>query len=146
MKDPIKLWTDICKRFALQSKCLSRSVGCIIVKNDILIGEGWNGAPQGSICSDCERCKGEYKSGEKLDLAICSHAESNAIGNCAKNGHSTNGSIMYCTHFCCRYCANLIISSGIKEYYYIDYYYYPGHENTIELLLKANVKVEKLII
>ena len=122
MKDPDKLWYDICLRFAMQSRCRTRQVGCIIVKNDILISEGWNGAPKGSHVVNCERCNGNCKSGEKLESAICAHAESNAIANCARNGQSTDGATIFTTLFPCKYCAALIVGAGIKEIVYIDEY------------------------
>lgn len=121
MKEPQNLWKDLVNRFAQQSKCKSRQVGCIIVKENHVIAEGWNGAPSKSSCDECPRpkCKGESQaSGTALDLAICSHAEANAIGNCAKRGVATQGAYLYCTTFPCAECAKLIVAAGITRVCY----------------------------
>lgn len=128
----------------MQSKCKSRNVGCIIVKDDVLIGEGWNSAPVGSNCDQCTRCNGSYKSGENLESAICTHAEANAIGNCTKRGISTLGAVLYCTHFCCKYCASLIIAAGIKEVVWIKEYH--NMNEVIDILNRAGVVIRKLEI
>lgn len=143
MKNPDKLWADVCNRFAEQSRCKTRKVGCIIVKDDFLIGEGWNSPPRGHASDACVRCdSADYKPGERLELGRCVHAESNAIGHCAKHGRSTVGATIYCTHFCCKYCADLIISAGIKEYVYINEY--PGWERVRNQLFLCDVNVRRI--
>ena len=116
MKAPLKLWYDICKRFSEQSKCQSRQVGCLIVQDGHLIAQGFNGAPSGSSCKECPRCNGGLKpTGTQLEQAICTHAESNAIGYCARKGIHTEGATMYCLITPCSECAKLIIAAGISE-------------------------------
>lgn len=125
MKDPIQLWSDLVNRFAEQSRCKSRQVGAIIVKNDRLIAEGWNSAPRGSTTEECPRgrCQGkEQASGSGLDQAICCHAEVNAIGNCAKLGNSTEGATLYCNTYPCAECAKLVVAAGILEVRYLKAY------------------------
>ncbi len=144
MKDPNKLWYDLCKRFADQSQCRSRKVGCIVVQDNVIIGEGWNSPPYGSHQSGCIRCNEKHGPGQHLELAMCAHAETNAIGFCARKGHPTEGATMYCTHICCKYCADLIIAAGIKEYVYIDTY--PGYEMVMQTLENAGVIVNRLVL
>lgn len=144
MKDPLKLWTDICKRFAEQSTCRSRQVGCIIVKDSQLMSEGWNSPPKGSNIADCVRCNGTFNKGEKLELAQCAHAEANAIGYCARKGVSTEGAEIYCTHFCCKYCADLIIAAGITKIFYNETY--PNTEHIVATLERAGVAMIKVTI
>jgi len=125
MRDPNKLWRDITYRFAEQSKCRTRKVGCIIVSKDQrLIGQGYNGAPSGSSCDDCPRCNSSHvpKSGTALHKAICAHAEANAIGYAARKGIALDGCTLYCTTRPCSECAKLIVASGIRGVvYYEDY-------------------------
>jgi dCMP deaminase len=120
MRNPEQLWYDIVRRFAKQSKCQSRAVGAILVKDDSMIAEGWNSAPCGSSTEQCPRgkCAGKEASGTNLEQAICTHAEANAIANCAKRGVSTDNAIIYTTCFPCAECAKLIVSAGIKEVIY----------------------------
>lgn len=114
-------------RFAQQSQCLSRQVGAILVKDNYILGEGWNSAPRGSTtnscprsnCSKTKKCKVE---GKDLTQAICTHAEANAIGYCAAEGRATKGSILYSTTKPCAECAKLIVAAQIiKVIYYEDY-------------------------
>lgn len=144
MKDPNKLWTDLCKRFAEQSTCLSRKVGCIIVKDSVMIAEGWNSPARGTESIDCMRCTKDYTKGAGLEHAICAHAESNAIGHCARRGISTVDAEIYCTHFCCKYCADLICAAGIKKVHYIDDY--PNTEHIKQILRNASVEVIQIVI
>lgn len=140
MKNPDKLWLDLITRIAEQSKCRSRIVGCLIVFENRIIGQGYNGAPEGSTCEDCPRakCKGEHKpSGSDLDQAICSHAEANAIGYCARHGISTRGATIYLTVEPCAECAKLIVASGITEVVYNRNY----NDNKLYELILKNAKV-----
>lgn len=142
MKNPKQLWVDLCNRFAQQSQCRSRQVGCIIVHNDTLIAEGWNSPPSGSCVTECKRCNLKRESGTYLEEAICAHAEINAISHCARRGIALDGASLYCTHFCCKYCASAIVRAGIKHFYYINEY--PGYQEAQNILNNANVSVTKL--
>lgn len=147
MRDPTKLWKEICITFARQSKCKTRQVGCVIVKDDHLIGQGWNGAPYGSSCEDCirPRCNGDdsHPSGSDLDKAMCAHAELNAIGYCARFGISTQGATMYIKCLCCFDCAKLIIASGITKIIYFEDYSIQNREYTLKALSNSGIIVEK---
>ena len=144
MKDPDRLWLDLCTRFSEQSRCRSRQVGCVVVRDGILLGSGWNGAPKGSQTSDCIRCNGHCNSGEKLEEAICAHAEINCIASCARNGHRTDEAMMYCTLFPCKYCAALIVGAGIREIVYNNEY---SHQvQTVAIFKNAGVVVRKIEI
>ena len=125
------LYMRIAEAVALSSHCKRSKVGCIIVKNDNIIGIGYNGTPSG-FDNDCE-CNNVTKQ-EVL------HAESNAIAKCAKSTISSVGSSMYCTLMPCYSCAKLIIQSGIKKLIYKEEY---RDDSGIKLLTKANIEVLK---
>ena len=147
MKSPDRLWYDIAYRYAKQSKCRSRHVGCVLVYEDRSIGQGWNGAPDGSSVNDCKRekcCNSCIKSGVGLSDAICCHAEINCIGYCARHGVATRGSTLYCTTFPCLYCAGALVAAGVREVVY-DVMYGEEEDNKITFTIfeKAKVKVRR---
>jgi dCMP deaminase len=125
------LYMRIADAVALSSHCKRSKVGCIIVKNDNIIGIGYNGTPSG-FENDCE-CNNVTK-----DEVL--HAESNAIAKCAKSTISSLGSTMYCTLMPCYNCAKLIIQSGIKKVIYKEDY---RDDSGVKLLTKANIEVLK---
>lgn len=135
MKNPNKLWKDITYRFAEQSQCKSRKVGCIIVKDDFLLGEGWNSAPYGSTTEMCPRDKCNGKSceaGKDLSQAVCAHAEANAIGNCASTGRSTKNATLYSSTKPCSECAKLIVAAKIRKVVFFEDYPSPLTERILE--------------
>jgi len=142
MRNPDKLFYDLSYRFADQSKCQTRHVGCVIVSENRVIGQGYNSAPEGSDCGDCPRCmNGKPESGKDLEKAICTHSEANAIGYCARHGISTRNSKLYCTTMPCMECAKLIVAAGIIEVIYDKTY---SHiELTKKILYNANIKVRQ---
>ena len=144
MKNPDSLWYDQVYRFSKQSKCLSRQVGAILVDQyDHMFGQGWNSAPAGSTTDDCPRCKNKSKSGDDLHLAICTHAEINAIAHAAKMGYTTHGSTLYSTTKPCGECTKSIISAGIVEVVYdVDY----NSPITDMLFKNAGIKVRQFSI
>ena len=108
----------------LRSNCLTRHIGAVIVKDKRQIATGYNGTPPGiKNCFEggCPRCmariKGEIKSGESLDRCLCTHAEANAIMQCALFGNagSTRGATLYSTFAPCIECSKMAISVGIKR-------------------------------
>jgi dCMP deaminase len=146
MKNPDSLWYDLIMRIGKQSKCQSRQVGCLIVFENRIIGQGYNGAPEGSNCKDCPRpkCNGESKpSGSDLDKAICAHAEQNAIGYCARHGISTRGSTIYLPIFPCSECAKLIVASGIVEVVQNGSYVFNDDRLSFVILKNANITIRK---
>ncbi len=114
-------YLSIAETVAKRSKCLSRQIGAVIVKDDAIISTGYNGPPRGiPHCgpTECPRKGLGYGSGEGLHLCPATHAEANAIVQAAKSGVSTNGATMYLT--CgvpCKSCLGLIINSGISTIY-----------------------------
>lgn len=123
MKNEDQLWLDVVRRFAQQSRCLSRQVGAILVKDCRLLAEGWNSPPKGSKPGQCKRCQTpKNTSGQGLEFAICCHAEANAIANAAYLGVVTKGAQLYCTTYPCAECAKLIVGAGITEVIYHHHY------------------------
>ena len=132
----------------LRSNCLTRHIGAVIVKENRQIATGYNGTPPGiKNCFEggCPRCmariKGELKSGEGLDRCLCTHAEANAIMQCAlfRTG-STKGSTLYSTFAPCLECSKMAISVGISRIVILDSY----PEDGISILKQANVEISKL--
>ena len=117
MKNQQISWDDyfkeIVKVTSLRSPCERLQVGCIIVKKNRIISQGYNGFlpdfPHKSIVRDNH---------EQATI----HAEQNAICDCAKRGVSLEGSIAYITHYPCIICARLLLASGIQEIKYINDY------------------------
>jgi dCMP deaminase len=133
----------------LRSNCLTRHIGAVIVKENRQVATGYNGTPPGiRNCFDggCPRCmarvRGEVKSGEGLDRCLCTHAEANAIMQCALFGNagSTRGSTLYSTFAPCIECSKMAISVGIKRIVVLADY----PEDGSELLKEANIELVKL--
>jgi len=115
-----QLFMDIATRVSYMSKCASRHIGAVIVRNKQLLAIGYNGAPaKSNLCQTqayCPRAKLGFKSGQAIELCPAQHAERNAISNAAKNGISTAGASLYCNcGLPCKDCAGALINAGIKE-------------------------------
>ena len=107
-------------------------VGALIVKDKMIISDGYNGMPS-SFDNSCEI-------GNKTKWEVL-HAEANAILKCAKHGNSCNGATLYLTMSPCRDCSKLIHQAGIVRVVYRDEY---RERDGIKFLEAAGVKVEKL--
>lgn len=94
---------------ATKSKDPSSKIGAILVKDGVIISEGYNGFPRGVIDSS-ERYSNRE---EKYKYVV--HAEVNSILNAARNGISTKGSIMYTNGIPCNECAKSVIQAGVIE-------------------------------
>jgi dCMP deaminase len=110
---------------ALRSTCLSRKVGCVIVRDGQVIATGYNGTPKGTWHPEefprpCP-CVGGI-SGADLSLKYCAHGEANALAQSAYRGSSTAGADIFCTNFPCIECVKLLISAGIRAIYYVHGY------------------------
>ena len=96
-----------------RSPCDRLKVGCLIVKDNRIISQGYNGflpgCPHTSIVRDNH---------EQATV----HAEQNAIADCANRGVSTNDAIAYITHYPCLICTRLLIAAGVREIKYIEDY------------------------
>jgi len=119
--------------WAANSYCVRRQVGALIVKNKMIISDGYNGTPSGfeNICEDED---GKTK-------AYVLHAEANAITKVAKSGNSSDGATLYVTAAPCLECAKLIIQAGIKRVVYRDDY---RVRDGVDLLERAGIDVCKL--
>ena len=123
------------KIWAENSYCTRRQVGALIVKNKMIISDGYNGTPSGFR----NICEGE----DGLTLPYVLHAEANAITKIARSGNNSDGATLYVTDAPCIECAKLIIQSGIKRVVYARSY---RLTDGIELLTKAGIEVEQMNI
>ena len=116
--------------WAENSYCTRRQVGALIVKDKMIISDGYNGTPSGfeNICDDNNGVTKPY----------VLHAEANAITKIARSGNSSDGATMYVTASPCIECAKLIIQSGIRRVVYSEKY---RLEDGLELLKRANIEV-----
>ena len=105
-------------------------VGALIVKDKMIISDGYNGTPSGfeNVCED----------ENNLTKPYVLHAEANAITKIARSNNSSNGATMYVTASPCIECAKLIIQAGIKRVVYSEKY---RLEDGIELLKRAGIEV-----
>lgn len=125
---------DVAKVFALQSHCTRRQVGCVIVKGDRIISQGWNGTPTG-FDNCCEDDDGNT-------MAHVIHAEPNALDKLARDGAGgCAGASLYVTLEPCILCAVRIANCGITHVYYESAY---RNHDGIEHLTKAGVYVQQL--
>lgn len=107
-----ELFMNVAHTVAAKSKDPSTKVGCVIVGPDNEPRSfGWNGFPRG-VEDKPERMERPIK----YDWTV--HAEANAIANAARVGIPLKGARLYCTHFCCKDCAGLVIQAGIVEVVY----------------------------
>lgn len=119
--------------WAKNSYCKRRQVGALIVKDRMIISDGYNGTPSGfeNVCED--------ENGITKPYVL--HAEANAITKVAKSGNSSHGATLYVTAAPCIECSKLIIQSGITRVVYKDEY---RLTDGVDLLRRAGVEVEKV--
>ena len=112
------------------SYCKRRHVGALIVKDQMIISDGYNGTPSGfeNVCEDDNDVTKPY----------VLHAEANAITKIARSSHNSDGATLYVTASPCIECAKLIIQAGIKRVVYGEQY---RLRDGIELLEKAGIEV-----
>ena len=117
--------------WAENSYCKRRQVGALVVKDKMIISDGYNGTPSGfeNICED----------ENNLTKPYVLHAEANAITKLARSHNSSDGATLYVTASPCIECAKLIIQAGIKRVVYSEHY---RLEDGLNLLRRANIKVE----
>jgi dCMP deaminase len=121
------------KIWAENSYCVRRQVGALIVRDKMIISDGYNGTPCGfeNVCED--------ETGKTKPYVL--HAEANAITKVAKSNQSSEGATLYVTASPCLECAKLIIQSGIRRVVYCDQY----HSNDgVELLRRIGIEVERV--
>lgn len=125
----LKQWDNyfmgIARAVGQNSKCLSRHIGAILVKDKSIISTGYNGPPRGvPICSErnpnnenvCPRRLAGFKSGEGLHMCVSGHAERNCLINACRMGICVKDSILYCDCYVpCKDCLVEVINAGVKE-------------------------------
>jgi dCMP deaminase len=116
--------------WAQNSYCKRRQVGALIVKDKMIISDGYNGTPAGfeNICEDEENKTKSY----------VLHAEANAITKVAKSNNSSDGATLYVTSSPCIECSKLIIQAGIKRVVFTENY---RLEDGINLLKRAKIEI-----
>ena len=126
-------YMEMASGWARNSYCKRRQVGALIVKDRMIISDGFNGTPSGfeNICED--------ENGVTKPYVL--HAEANAITKVAKSGNNSDGSTLYVTSSPCLECSKLIIQSGIKRVVYQEEY---RLTDGIDLLRRAGIEVLKL--
>lgn len=126
-------YIEMASIWAKNSYCKRRQVGALIVKDRMIISDGYNGTPSGfeNICED--------ESGVTKPYVL--HAEANAISKVAKSGNSSENATLYVTASPCIECSKLIIQAGIKRVVYRDEY---RLTDGIDLLRRAGITVEKI--
>lgn len=131
------IYIQMANTWASLSKAEKKKVGCLVVKDGMIISDGYNGTPSG-FDNKCEETDYFNQLITKKEVL---HAESNAITKLAKSTQSSKGATMYITAAPCEDCAKLIIQSGISRVVYGEFY---KNEFGINLLKKAGVQVDKL--
>ena len=123
-----RIWSE-------NSYCTRRKVGAILVKDKMIISDGFNGTPSGfpNIC----------ESEEGVTLPYVLHAEANAITKVARSNNSSEGSTLYVSTSPCMECSKLIIQAGIKRVVFSDIY---RITDGLDLLKDAGIEIVHLPI
>lgn len=126
-----KRYIRMAQIWAENSYCQRRKVGALIVKDKMIISDGYNGTPAGfeNCCED--------ENGHTLPFVL--HAEANAITKVARSNNSSDGATLYVTSSPCIKCSKLIIQAGISRVVFSEYY---RLQDGIELLQKAGIQVD----
>lgn len=110
-------WNEYFKEIVLatlkRSPCERLKVGCLLVLDNRIISQGYNGFLPGCPHNSIVRNNHEQAT---------VHAEQNAICDCAKRGVSCNGAVAYISHYPCLICARLLLASGINKIFYVNDY------------------------
>jgi dCMP deaminase len=125
-------YLEMAEIWAQNSYCKRRKVGALLVKDRMIISDGYNGTPSGfeNVCEE-----------DGVTKPYVLHAEANAITKVAKSGNSSEGATLYVTASPCLECSKLIIQSGIRRVVYRDEY---RLTDGIDLLRRAGIEVEKV--
>lgn len=125
------LYMKMARTWAENSYCVRRQVGALMVKENMIISDGFNGTPSGfeNVCEDENNVSKPY----------VLHAEANAITKIARSNNSSNGATIYITASPCMECSKLIIQSGIKRVVYGEKY---RLMDGVELLKRAGIQVD----
>ena len=126
-------YLEMARVWAKNSYCTRRKVGALLVKDRMIISDGFNGTPSG-----CENICEDPTTGKTKPYVL--HAEANAITKVAKSGNNSDGATLYVTDAPCVECSKLIIQAGIKRVVYMIEY---SVKDGIELLRRAGIEVCK---
>ena len=124
---------DLVNLTATRSSCERLNVGCIFVKENRIIAQGYNGYIAG--------CEHKMVMRDKHNIATI-HAEQNTITDCAKRGVSSDGCTAYITHYPCYNCMKLMVSCGINSIKYINDY--KNDELVCKLANEKNIEILKI--
>lgn len=130
-------WDDYFKEIvqvaSKRSACERLKVGCLLVLNNRIISQGYNGFLPG--CFHISIVRDGHEQGTV-------HAEQNALCDCSKRGVSCDGSTAYITHYPCIICTRLLLASGVKEIKYINDY---KNDELVDFFCKQmNVEIKKI--
>jgi len=119
----IKAHMNVAEVYASLSSATRLKVGCVIVKNDTIIGIGYNGMPSGwdNVCEDEEYDQDGFHITSKTKKEVI-HAEINAISKVARSTNSSEGAYMFITHAPCMECSKALFQSGIQKVFYKNEY------------------------
>lgn len=129
-KELDKRYLHMASIWSENSYCKRRQVGALIVKDKMIISDGYNGTPSGfeNVCED----------ENNVTVPYVLHAEANAITKIARSNNNSEGSTLYVTDSPCIECAKLIIQAGIKRVVYARQY---RLDDGLQLLKKAGIEV-----
>lgn len=130
-----KAYLRIATEWGLLSYCKRKQVGAIIVKDRMIISDGYNGTPSGF-----ENCCEDEDGLTRWDVL---HAEANAILKVARSTQSCEGATLYITLSPCKECSKLIHQSGIKRVVYHNGY---RDDSGVQFLIKAGIEVEHISV
>jgi dCMP deaminase len=130
-----KAYLRIAKEWSQLSYCKRKQVGAIIVKDRMIISDGYNGTPSGF-----ENCCEDEEGLTRWDVL---HAEANAILKVARSTQSCEGATLYITLSPCKECSKLIHQSGIKRVVYQNGY---RDDSGLQFLIKAGIDVEQIAV
>ncbi|MBQ2170427.1 MAG: dCMP deaminase family protein [Paludibacteraceae bacterium] len=127
------LYMRMARTWAENSYCVRRKVGALLVKDQMIISDGYNGTPSGfeNVCEDEHNVSYPY----------VLHAEANAISKVARSNNSSDRATLYVTASPCLECSKLIIQAGIKRVVYGEEY---RLTDGVNLLRKAGIEVVRL--
>ena len=136
--------------YAQLSSAKRLQVGCVVVKDNTIIGIGYNGMPAGWT-NDCEEVVDVDPSDPRYDFNNFTkelktkpevmHAETNSLAKIARSTNSSDGAALFVTHAPCLDCAKIIHQAGINSVYYRNTY---RSTDGIEFLEKCNINVKKV--
>ena len=124
-------YMNMAEEWAKLSHCTRKNVGALIVKDKMIIADGYNGSPSG-FPNECENDDGETH-------WYVLHAEANAITKLARSNNSAEGSTLYITLSPCRECAKLILQAGIKRVVYKSAY---KDTSGVDFLIQSSIVTE----